>query len=178
MKGIVFTELCEMVEEKFGIALLNEVIESSTLESKGIYSAVGTYDSKELNELVGKVSEKTGIPIQDLIHTYGRHFFDVLYTNYPQFFEVSDSFEFLKSIDSYIHVEVKKLYPEAELPRFSHIEKEKYLELIYESERGLFKFARGLIEKTIEHFGEVISIEEDSMSEAGSKVKFILKKGE
>ena len=36
MKGIVFTEFLEMVEEKFGLEVVDYIIESSELASEGI----------------------------------------------------------------------------------------------------------------------------------------------
>ena len=42
MKGIVFTEFLEMVESKFGIEMVNGLLDSSELASGGVYSAVGT----------------------------------------------------------------------------------------------------------------------------------------
>jgi hypothetical protein len=52
-----------------------------------------------------------------LVHT----FFGLFAERYPALFEnVSEPFAFLKNIDNYIHVEVRELYPDAELPRFYH----------------------------------------------------------
>ena len=159
MKGIVFTELCEMVEKKFGIEVLNNIVENAQLSTDGVYSAVGTYDASDLFKMVAHLSSQTGVKPQDLIHAYGRYFFKTLFDNYPVFFEHSNSFDFLKTIDSHIHVEVKKLYPDAELPSFSYEERENTLELKYSSERRLHMFALGLIEKTIEYYDEKIDIE-------------------
>ena len=93
--------------------------------------------------------------------------------NYPVFFEHKNSFEFLKTIDSHIHVEVKKLYPDAELPRFQYKESQNTLELEYSSERKLHMFALGLMEKTIDHYGEDINIE---LLDAGENKVFKLTK--
>ena len=43
MKGIVFTEFLEMVEDKFSFDVVDTIIEQSELESGGVYNAgVGT----------------------------------------------------------------------------------------------------------------------------------------
>jgi len=52
MKGIVFTELFDMVEDKFSPDMLDDVLDGCTLESGGAYTTVGTYDHKELLEIV------------------------------------------------------------------------------------------------------------------------------
>lgn len=44
MKGVVFTEFIEMVEGRFGLAMVDRIIEAAQLPSSGVYTAVGTYD--------------------------------------------------------------------------------------------------------------------------------------
>ncbi len=59
MKGIIFTEFLELVEDKFGLELLEEVLEMS--EDEGIYTSVGSYDHKDLVRLIINLSKKTDI---------------------------------------------------------------------------------------------------------------------
>ncbi len=56
MKGIIFTEFLELVEDKFGLELLEEVLEMS--EDEGIYTSVGSYDHKNLVKLIINLSKK------------------------------------------------------------------------------------------------------------------------
>ena len=69
MKGIVFSEFIEMVEEKFSPEVMDEVIEaaSAKLDSAGSYTSVGVYDHLELVELVTELSRTTGITVGDLV---------------------------------------------------------------------------------------------------------------
>ena len=70
-------------------------------------------------QLVSCLSEETGIPSAELVRSFGMHLFGRFHTMFPKYFEdVSSSFDFLQRIDHYIHVEVGKLYPDAELPSF------------------------------------------------------------
>ncbi len=48
MKGIVFTELIDMVEATFGEDMMDDVFDDCDLESGGAYTAVGTYDQSGL----------------------------------------------------------------------------------------------------------------------------------
>ena len=48
MKGIVFTEFLELVEDKFGLETVDEIIQKSDLESNGIYTSIGTYKFSEM----------------------------------------------------------------------------------------------------------------------------------
>ena len=104
MKGIVFTEFLEMVEDTFSPAVADEMISASNLESNGFYTAVGTYDHQEMVEMVTQLSEMTGVPIGDLLEKYGVYLFSKLIEGYPGFLEgIDNAFDFLKTIGSYIH---------------------------------------------------------------------------
>ncbi|MBT8190628.1 MAG: heme NO-binding domain-containing protein [Bacteroidia bacterium] len=174
MKGIVFTEFLEMVEKEFGYDTVDQIIEDSKLPSGGIYTAVGTYPHAELVSLVKQLHLKTGIPLDVLLKTYGRYLHNTFTLNYTHFFEAEKTlFDFLESIDEHIHVEVLKLYPDAQLPKFETRRiSDNELEMIYTSERKLSDFAEGLIEKSMEHYKQKGSIKRSFINEDGSKVRF------
>src|SRR5687768_11906467 len=87
MKGIVFTEFLEMVEEKFSPEVADRIIEQADLQSGGIYTAVGTYDHKEMIELISHLSNETGISSAELVHSFGVHLFSRFHTMFPKYFE-------------------------------------------------------------------------------------------
>lgn len=176
MKGIVFTEFLEMVEQEFGLETLDKIITESKLESEGVYTSVGTYDFFEMQELLTHLSAETNIPVNDLIYAYGLYFFQILTKHHRDIFSLYTSpLEMLASIENHIHVQVRKIYPGAELPTFKILDqKEDYLEMIYFSERSMYMFAKGLMEKTFEHYNENSKIEFELLEEDGSKVKFMI----
>lgn len=176
MKGIVFTEFLEMVEKEFGYDTVDEIIEASDLPSDGVYTAVGTYDHGEMVTLVTQLSEKTKIPVPDLLKAYGKYIFHTFLAGYPAFFERAiNTFDFLESIDNHIHVEVKKLYPDAELPEFSSNRvTDDHMEMIYTSKRKMSALAEGLIEETLIHFKDDCDVVLDYLDEEGSIVKFTI----
>ena len=67
MKGIVFTEFLDMVEKEFGYEVVDHIIEQSDLESRGIYTAVGTYHHSEIVQLLTRLSMKTETDAQVLL---------------------------------------------------------------------------------------------------------------
>ena len=73
MKGIIFTEFLELVEEKFGLELLEEVLDMS--EDEGIYTSVGSYDHKDLVKLIINLSKKTDIDAGSLQRVFGQSVF-------------------------------------------------------------------------------------------------------
>jgi hypothetical protein len=178
MKGIVFTEFLELVESKFGYEMVDSIIQESDLPHAGAYTSIGTYPHSEIVMLVTQLSRKTDIPVSELLRIYGRHLFGVFSKSYSHFFEgVTSAFGLLEHVENHIHVSVRKLYPDAELPRFSVRMLDEYsLEMIYHSERRLADLAMGLIESALEHFQEKASILREDLNPDGSTVRFLIVK--
>lgn len=170
MKGVVFTEFLDMVENNFSADTVDDIVEAAHLPSGGIYTAVGTYPHAELGRLVIELGKKTGHKVPDLLKAYGRHLFGRFLAGYPIFFDnVKDSFGFLQTIEQLVHVEVRKLYPDAELPSFETTEvSPNRLQMIYRSPRCLGDFAQGLMEGCFAHFKEEVAVARTD--EAGGKV--------
>lgn len=178
MKGIVFTEFLDLVEDKFGLEVLDKIITQSNLESGGVYTSVGTYKFSEMLQLLQHLSADTGISIDDLLLVYAEHFFSVLESSYPGLLATyKDPIEMLSSIENHIHVEVRKIYPDAELPTFEVIEKtDNSLIMIYKSSRAMHHFGLGLMNKTFEHFNSTATIKLEKIKEDGTEVKFLINK--
>ena len=88
----------------------------------------------------------------------------------------SSAFELLKVLDDDVHVEVRKLYQDAEVPTFDYQDlSDNRMLFIYQSSRPLADCAHGLIEGCIEHFGETMTIERNDLPVAtGAHTEFIL----
>ncbi len=174
MKGIVFTEFLELVEDKFGLEVVDKIIEQSDLSTGGAYTAVGTYEFAEMLSLLKHLSEHTQISIDDLLLVYAEHFFGVLVSSYPGLIDkYEDPIELLSSIEDHIHVEVRKIYPDAELPTFQQIEKTPTsLVLVYKSSRAMYNFGLGLMNKTFEHYNTKATILLEKIKPDGTEVKF------
>ena len=178
MKGIVFTEFLDLVENKFGLEMVDKIINQSKLESKGIYTSIGTYSFSEMLQLLQHLSAHTDISIDALLLVYGEHFFNVIEKIYPGLLATyKDPIEMLSSIENHIHVEVRKIYPDAEFPTFDVEEKTKNsLIMIYKSSRAMHHFGLGLMNKTFQHFNSTASIVLEKIKEDGTEVKFIITK--
>ena len=179
MKGIVFCEFVEMMEKEFTPEVADEIISGVELESGGAYTAVGTYDHQEMLTLVTSLSEKTGMSVPDLVDAFGRYLFGRFVALYPVFFEnVEGAFDFLERIEEHVHFEVRKLYPDAELPTFdtSRVDDDTMI-MVYSSTRPFADLARGLIEGCIAHYGEPVSVQmEDLSDDQRTHVRFTLQR--
>lgn len=178
MKGIVFSEFIEMVEDKFGIEIADSIIEDSNLPNLGAYTQVGTYDHAELVTMVQHLSSKTGLEFSALVQAFGEHLLVRFTQMYPVFFtNVTTCFDFLDTIENRVHIEVKKLYPDAELPTFeSTIHSPERMEMLYISKRPFSALAYGLIIGSAHYYGENIDIKmQDESDDSLTKVRFTLK---
>ena len=178
MKGVVFTEFLEMVENSFGYEVVDQLLTENELPSGGIYTSVGTYAYSEMGQLLHSLSEKTNQSIPHLLKKFGRYLFGTFQKGYPQFLvSANTAFDFLESIEKHIHVEVRKLYPDAELPKFkTTLVDEHTLQMIYYSERRMGDFAEGLIESSLVYYEEQATIMKKNLKEDGSEVEFLIRK--
>ncbi len=174
MKGIVFTEFLEMVESKFGLETVDAIIEDSQLSSEGIYTSIGTYDFNEMVSLLTNLSAKVKIDVDTLIYTFGQYLFTSLGKAHPDVIQnYTNPLALIYSIEDHIHIHVKKLYPDAELPTFKILEKtDTSISMIYSSSRGLYRLAHGLIEKCFEHYNSSATVSYELLKSDGTMVKF------
>ncbi|WP_415887261.1 heme NO-binding domain-containing protein [Neptuniibacter sp. QD37_6] len=161
MKGVVFNILEEMVIDQCGLEQWNNILDKLSLD--GVYTSGQTYPDDELFALVAEISEQTGIEFGTLVGAFGEFLFDSLARRYPVFIEQQpDLCSFLESVDSVIHLEVKKLFENPSLPRFEYEKLENGALLMrYSSPRKLCILAEGLIRGAATKYETPISITHD-----------------
>ena len=178
MKGIVFTEFLEMVEAGFGPAVADRMITEAATPSAGVFTAVGTYDHAELVAMVARLSAITATPADALVRAFGEHLFGRFAVLFPRFFAgVTSAFDFMSAIESYIHPEVRKLYPDAMLPRFEPVPvSAERMDLIYRSSRHFADLAEGLIRGCAKHFGQPLDVRRVTIADdaGGQAIRFVL----
>lgn len=174
MLGVVFTEFMEMVEDKFSMDVADTILEKSEVADGGAFTAVGNYSHEDMVKLVVALSEEVDIPVPDLVMTFGTHLFGRFGALYPVFFEgVETSFDFLDSVEDRIHVEVRKLYPDAQLPSFDTQRLDpNTLEMIYTSDRPFADLAHGLIAGCGPYFNERLTIDRQKIDDRS--VRFLI----
>ncbi|MBX2882729.1 MAG: heme NO-binding domain-containing protein [Granulosicoccus sp.] len=169
MKGIVFNLLADMVEEKFSLEVWDNLLQATGQD--GVYVSTESYPDDKLFALVTEASNVSGIPANDLVRTFGEYMF-------PRFFAENQSFfspgmtlkEFLLMVDRVIHVEVRKLHPDANLPQFEYIdETDNELTMMYSSPRKLCMLAEGLIAGAADHFETQYTLEHDECMHDGAE---------
>jgi hypothetical protein len=177
MKGVIFTEFFEMVEREFGMQMLEQIIDETSSLSGGSYTSVGTYAHTEMVGYAQALSRNTNTPVPDLVRHFGNYLAGSFHRGHSQHFDSCTSlFDMLKNVEEHIHVDVRKLYPDAELPVFSYQEvSERLFILDYESTRGFADLAQGLIEGVAKQYQEKITIARaDHMLDGLHKSRFTI----
>jgi hypothetical protein len=161
MKGIVFTEFLEMVGQSHGDDLVDSLIDDAQLPHGGAYTSVGTYPHSEMVALVTSLSQRTGLTLNQLLEAFGRHLFGRFYVHFPHFMDSTpDALAFLMGIETVVHTEVRKLYPDAQLPRFeTYRASPTQVDMKYESAHDFSHLALGLIKGCAQHYGNELEIQ-------------------
>ncbi|MCB4438423.1 heme NO-binding domain-containing protein [Alteromonas sp. McT4-15] len=155
MLGIVFTSLIDMLEEKVSPEFADDVIVEAELENDGAYTAVGYYPFEEMQRLLSVLVEKTGKSANELLYDFGYYLFGKLGAVHGEVLaNANGMLDMLEHLDGDIHVQVKKLYPDADLPRFTVLSRtDNAMRLQYYSERELFSLAEGLMDAAADFYG-------------------------
>lgn len=197
MKGIMFNLLEEVVADAHGPFVWDELLDALALE--GVYTAVDTYDDGEFLALVRALPPPPSDPdaaatgpgiagsggtatavVQAALPTvaertrwYGRRALPQLSQRYPTFFEpYDDARDFLASVESVIHTEVRKVLPTAALPRFGVHQDvapdgTRRLTLTYVSDRGLCHLAEGFVLGAGDHYGQALHVHQAACMHTG-----------
>ncbi|MBT5578266.1 MAG: heme NO-binding domain-containing protein [Porticoccaceae bacterium] len=163
MKGMLFISFLDLVESQYGPDTLEVVLSEGTAENSGVYIAAGDYPHTELIALIVSLSKHTGIEVSHLIKSFGMYHFAEFIDAYPQLFtDLNSCFALLEKVDSFIHQEVRLLYPGATPPKFDyHRVNEDTIELLYQSPRCMGDVAEGLILGCAAYYGEKIGIKRE-----------------
>ncbi len=178
MLGIIFTNLVEMIETTVSYEMADEILEEANLSSKGVFTAVGHYPLEDVVEIVTLLSQKTRIEPDALIFAFGKYLFAKLMDGHKHIVS-SDAtlFDLLAQLDSNIHVEVLKLYPNATLPTFTTLDHQPdQITMIYQSPRQLEKLAEGLIQGGAEYFNTPVNVDLLNVATMPKKVQITIKK--
>lgn len=175
MKGIILDKLVCFFEERHGLAFREALLSEPGLESGGAYTAVGTYGTDELETLVDRYCRQTSTDRAAALKLFGEWLFPQLASRFHAVGgDPGGTFELLSVLHNVIHVEVRKLYDDAELPSFEVLERgADRMRVRYESSRRLQDFAEGLILGAVGYYGERIDVGREEREDA---TEFILER--
>jgi len=177
-EGLGFTTFYEYCEQAFDEDLLDDVIEEAGVPNDGAYTSVGTYPFEQMVALISALCRQTGRPMPEILHNFGRFCFGKWVAYSPDFFRNKQLFDVLASIDHFHEHEVRKLYPDAELPSFKVIARtDDRLTLRYDSCKPLADLAAGVIAGASNYLLTPVSIERSvGQDPGGDYVRFDIAK--
>ena len=165
MHGVIFTSLRDFVAAAAGTEAVEEVLRDE------VYLLSESYDDEHLINLIGRATEVTGRPADELVHDFGAFTAQRTFTRlYPAFFAISPSArEFLLTVETRIHELVRATIPNARPPALGVTELgPEGVSIVYSSPRRLCALLRGLVVGTASHYGETAEIDETSCMHRGA----------
>ena len=160
MKGIYFNLLEAVVTRDHGEVTWDALLEAAGLD--GAYTSLGSYSDDDLMKLVAAASSVLGITPEAVLRWVGREALPLEAERFPSFFSGHVSAQsFILTLNDFVHPEVRKLYPGADVPDFEfHRPSEETLVVTYRSKRRLCKLAEGMIDGSAGHYAQVVTIEQ------------------
>ncbi|MEL0097638.1 MAG: heme NO-binding domain-containing protein [Planctomycetaceae bacterium] len=159
MQGIIFNLLEEIVTRDLGADTWDDLLDGAGLD--GVYTAFVNYPDDQLLSLVSVAAGALDKPESDIIRWFGQNAIPLLAERYANFFTSCENTRaFLLSLNDIIHPEVRKLYPDADVPDFDYeASNPEFLILRYTSSRQICALAEGLIMGAGSYFNEKITLE-------------------
>jgi len=159
MKGIVFNLLEEAITAAHDEAYWDAILQDANL--LGSYTSLGNYADAELVRLVEAYALRRGWQPSEVLRWFGPHMIRAFAHRMPGLFAAHSNLRsFLLSLNNLIHPEVRKLYPDAQVPEFEFEEQaHDRLVIRYCSPRRLCALAEGLIVGAAAHYHTPIQLD-------------------
>ena len=159
MKGIIFNLLEDVVVKTHGDAAWDQLLEQADLD--GVYTSLGSYDDAEIMQLVSAAGSSLSLSDDEVLRWFGRQAIPGMAERWPGFFAAHEkTIPFLRTLNSVIHPEVRKLYAGAYCPHFDFTSPtDESLLMGYRSPRQLCGLAHGFILGAGDHYGDELTVQ-------------------
>ena len=82
MKGVLFNVVEEVVDETLPEGTWDRALDSVGV--RGAYTSLGNYPDEQAVQIVGSISEQSGLPVPDVLRHAGQHGFGHLIERHPE----------------------------------------------------------------------------------------------
>ncbi|MGY4711840.1 heme NO-binding domain-containing protein [Mycolicibacterium sp. CBM1] len=168
MKGIIFNLLEDVVIAGHGDQAWEDLLDRAGLD--GVYTSLGSYDDAEMMRLVAAAGTELSLTDDEVLRWFGRRAIPFMSERWPAFFSAHQhTVPFLRTLNSVIHPEVRKLYAGAYCPHFDFTSAADGSLLIgYRSQRRLCGLAHGFILGAGDHYGEELTVRHEQCTSRGA----------
>lgn len=159
MKGVIFQLARTAIEEKFGSAVWEDLLDA--VGSDGVFAARADYPDEILEAMLEASGDALGKDRDSRLATLGEWVMPHLAAAYQPMVDAHDNLrDFLNSIEGVIHVEVRRLYRDSAPPAFENQDHEDgTLEMLYRSPRQMSALAEGFIRGAAPLFDESVEVQ-------------------
>jgi len=177
MKGVVFRSFEIFASKKYGDDIVDQAMDQPELSTGGAFTSIGEYPHTDLMMIATAVANETSTPLNTLVRDFGEALFHILAGAHKDMVDDFDGpIALLSVIESVIHRDVRKLYSNAELPRFDILERhdDKYVYMEYSSARPFADLAEGLIWGCLDHYSarEHSTVYREDLANDGTHTRF------
>jgi hypothetical protein len=176
----MFVEFLGLVEKHHGLDTVDAIVDhlDGELTTGGAYTTVGNYPHGELLAMAVTLCSLTGAQMPAVLRAFAAHLMGVFRRMHGEYFDTAeDVFAFLMSVEHHIHVDVRKLYPDARPPLVrGQMLDDGAMQLTYESTRPLAQLALSMTEMAGEAFGQPLAIKVLDRSEDGRRITLKLRR--
>lgn len=167
MKGAIFIALEEYIIDQHGLKTWHTLLDEAN--TQGIFTATANYQDEDMVALLTATCTLLDTSLPAVLRSFGEYLFAFLHKGHPLFADSQPGFyEFIKSIDGVIHIEVHKLDDDARPPSINvNALEDGTIQALYHSQRKLCYLAEGLLSGAATHFGNRISITQESCMHDG-----------
>ncbi|MCH9683126.1 MAG: heme NO-binding domain-containing protein [Deltaproteobacteria bacterium] len=177
MKGVVFNIFEEFVRDSFGAQTYEALLDAAGVPPTEPFVGPSTYPDETMTTLVVTASKMLNTEIPVLLRKFGAALFYGLHAKAPGFAEAHhDARSFLLCVEGVVHMEVRKLYPDAYVPTFEYTTpSEDTLGITYRSKRRMCHLMEGLLDGMADYFGTTIQQHQTQcMHQGGETCEFVI----
>lgn len=176
MKGTVVATWMKTCRKLYGESIVDNAMESVGWDARKIFSPVENIDDGQVKNVIGSISKKQNIPLEDLWRNIGKDNLTSFHKDFPAFFQTENVYSFLKSLFD-IHVVMTKKFDGAKPPLvgIKPISSRQAI-FTYNSKRAMFDYFLGLLDGTCEYFNEKIEIEQIEKTSDSLSLKLTFEK--
>lgn len=161
MKGHIFNLLEQFIEESAGPEALDEILDACVFSGDGVFVRPGNYPDEDLVEFVDKAVDRLGITVKEAHSAFGTWIYPHLTRLVPETVTQREHPKvFLMDLERIHEVELRKLWPDAQPPRFRCEDTgPDTMRIHYDSPRQMFDLLEGVLRSVEQYYGVTLRFE-------------------
>jgi hypothetical protein len=159
MKAFIITSMVDMLDRQHGAGEVDAILAKAGLQSLRDAEPNDNVPVQHIVRLSMVAAETLNTEVDDLVEQFGWYIFGVLVIEFPDQVSQPDFHTFLKAVDTQIHPEMRRRFPNAEVPSVTveAVEGDSFL-VRYASKRPFTRLACGIISAASAHFGLISAV--------------------